>query len=87
MAQVHITEAELVRDIRAVLEEVRQGTEVVIEQGHRSVAILKPVSGRGRRIDEYIALAKALGMSVIPGSSAIITRERKGQCGKAALKR
>ncbi len=36
---VHMTEAKLARD--AVLEKVRQGVEVVIEQGKRPVAVLK----------------------------------------------
>jgi antitoxin (DNA-binding transcriptional repressor) of toxin-antitoxin stability system len=61
MAQVHITEAELARDLHAVLERVRQGVEVIVEQGDRSVAIIKPVQGPGRPIEECIAIAKARG--------------------------
>ena len=61
MAQVHITEAELVRNIQSVLEKVRQGAEVIIEQGNRSVAVIKAVEGPVRPIDECIALAKARG--------------------------
>lgn len=61
MAQVHMTEAEVTRDIAAVLEKVRQGTEVVIEQGYRTVAVISPVKGPGRPIDECIALAKEHG--------------------------
>jgi antitoxin (DNA-binding transcriptional repressor) of toxin-antitoxin stability system len=59
MAQVHMSEAEVVKDMQAVLEKVRQGTEVIVEQGDRPVAIIKPVKGPGRPIDECIALAKA----------------------------
>lgn len=59
MAQVHMSEAEVVKDIQAVLDKVRQGAEVVIEQGDRTVAIIKPVKSPGRPIDECIALAKA----------------------------
>jgi antitoxin (DNA-binding transcriptional repressor) of toxin-antitoxin stability system len=59
MAQVHMSEAEVVKDIQAVLEKVRQGAEVIVEQGDRTVAIIKPVQGPGRPIDECIALAKA----------------------------
>jgi antitoxin (DNA-binding transcriptional repressor) of toxin-antitoxin stability system len=59
MAQFHVSEAELVRDIQAVLEKVRQGDEVVVEQGYRTVAVIMPVKGPGRPIDECIAVAKA----------------------------
>ena len=41
MAVLHITEAELARDVHAVLEKVREGAEVVIEQDHRPVAVIK----------------------------------------------
>jgi hypothetical protein len=34
MARLHITEAELARDVHAVLDKVRQGAEIVIEQDH-----------------------------------------------------
>ena len=58
MATVRITEAELAHDVHAVLEKVRQGVEIVIEQDHRPVAIIKMPQGSGRTISECIALAK-----------------------------
>jgi antitoxin (DNA-binding transcriptional repressor) of toxin-antitoxin stability system len=61
MAQLHMTEAEVISDVAAVLEKVRQGTEVVIEEGYRTVAVISPVKGPGRPIDECIALAKERG--------------------------
>jgi len=63
MAQVHMTEAELARDLHAVLEKVRQGAEVIIEDGYRRVAVIKPIEGPGRSIDECIAIARARGSS------------------------
>jgi antitoxin (DNA-binding transcriptional repressor) of toxin-antitoxin stability system len=42
MAVLRVTEAELVRDIIAVLAKVRQGSEIVIEQGNRAVAVINP---------------------------------------------
>ena len=70
MAQVHMTEAELARDLHAVLERVRTGVEVVVEQNHRPVAVIKTPQGPGRSIDECIALAKAyeerLGHAPVP---------------------
>ena len=53
-----MTEAEVTKDIAAVLEKVRQGTEIVIEEGYRAVAVISPVKGPGRPIEECIALAK-----------------------------
>ncbi len=61
MAQVHMSEAEVARDFKAALERVRQGTEVVIEEDARPVAILRPVPRTGRLISECIARAKARG--------------------------
>ena len=56
-----MTEAEVTSNFAAVLEKVRQGIEVVVEQNDRTVAVIKPVKGPGRPIDECIALAKAHG--------------------------
>jgi antitoxin (DNA-binding transcriptional repressor) of toxin-antitoxin stability system len=70
MAQVHMSEAEVARDLHAVLEKVREGVEVIIEQDHRPVAVIKTPPGPGRPIDECIALAKAyeerLGYAPVP---------------------
>ena len=66
---VRMTEAELARDIHAVLAKVQEGVEVIAEQDHRPVALIKP-QGPGRKISECIALAKAyeekLGYAPIP---------------------
>jgi hypothetical protein len=40
--------------------EVRQGAEVVIEQDHQPVAVIKPPQGPGRMLSECIALAEQL---------------------------
>jgi antitoxin (DNA-binding transcriptional repressor) of toxin-antitoxin stability system len=61
MPQLHMTEAEVVKDIQAVLEKVSQGAEVVVERGYRTLAVIAPVKGPGRPIDECIALAEAHG--------------------------
>lgn len=59
MATVRITEAELARDIHAVLAKVQEGVEVIVEQDHRPVAVIRTPRGPGRKISECIALAKA----------------------------
>jgi antitoxin (DNA-binding transcriptional repressor) of toxin-antitoxin stability system len=61
MERVHMTEAQVAGDFAAVLERLKHGAEVVVEQDHRPVAVISPVKGPGRPIDECIALAKAHG--------------------------
>ena len=56
---VHMTEAELARDLHTVLEKVRQGVEVVIERDSRPVAVLKAPVVKGRMISEILADLKA----------------------------
>lgn len=60
-----MTEAELARDIYAVLARVREGDEVIVEQeDHRPVAVIKTPPGGGRLLSECIALAEARGSGV-----------------------
>lgn len=48
---VRITEAELASDIHAVLARVQEGDEVIVEQDHRAVAVIKmPTPGPGRKL-------------------------------------
>jgi antitoxin (DNA-binding transcriptional repressor) of toxin-antitoxin stability system len=61
MEQVRMTDAEVGNNFAAVLEKLKHGAEVVVEQDHRPVAVISPVKGPGRPIDECIALAKAHG--------------------------
>ncbi len=60
-----MTEAEVVRDFALVLEKLRQGAEVVVEQNHRPVAVIKPVKGPGRMLSQCLALAEAHGSTAI----------------------
>jgi antitoxin (DNA-binding transcriptional repressor) of toxin-antitoxin stability system len=67
---VRITEAELTRDIHAVLAKVQAGVEVIVEQGQRAVAVITTPQDPGRKISECIARAKAyeekLGHAPVP---------------------
>ena len=56
MAQLHVSEAELARDLHAVLEKVRQGVEVVVEQDQQPVAVLRASDPPRRRVSEVLAL-------------------------------
>jgi antitoxin (DNA-binding transcriptional repressor) of toxin-antitoxin stability system len=63
MEVLHVTEAELARDLHAVLEKVQKGAEVVIEQDSRPVAVIKAPPVKGRKISEVIAALEARGAS------------------------
>jgi antitoxin (DNA-binding transcriptional repressor) of toxin-antitoxin stability system len=62
---VHMTESELARDLHGVLERVRQGVEIVIEQDHRPVAVLKAPMIKGRKISEVISALEADGANAV----------------------
>ena len=66
MATIHMSEAEVARDLHAVLAKVQQGVEVVIEQDHRPVAVMCSPLPNGRLLSECIALADARGTTAIP---------------------
>ncbi|MFT4113711.1 hypothetical protein [Silvibacterium sp.] len=59
MATIHISAAEAARDFANLLEQVRAGAEVVIEDGPKTVAVLKAPALPRRSISESIALAEA----------------------------
>ena len=60
-----MSESELARDLHAVLAKAQQGVEVIIEQNHQPVAVLRAPLVKGRLISECIALAKARGSSAV----------------------
>lgn len=62
---LRVSEAEVVKDIAAVLEKVRQGSEIVIEENHRPIAVIKPSKPAGRPISEVIAELKARGSQAV----------------------
>ena len=62
---VRITEAELARDLHAVLAKVQAGLEVIVEQDHRPVAVIKPSSPAGRSISEVVSELKARGSNAV----------------------
>jgi len=61
MSQVHMTVAEVARDLHEVLAKVQNGVEVVVEQDHRPVAVIRSAIPAGRLLSECIALAEARG--------------------------
>jgi antitoxin (DNA-binding transcriptional repressor) of toxin-antitoxin stability system len=65
MMTVHVTEAELARDVHAVLAKVRLGVEVIIEQDSRPIAVLKAPHTKGRKLSEVIAALEASGANAV----------------------
>jgi len=63
---IHISEADAVTtDVATLLAHVRAGSEVVIENGARPVAVLRSADPRpGRLLSESIALAETHGSTV-----------------------
>lgn len=55
MAQFHMTEAELARDIVSVLDRVQAGAEIVIERDSKPVAVLRAAEPRRRKLSEILA--------------------------------
>jgi antitoxin (DNA-binding transcriptional repressor) of toxin-antitoxin stability system len=64
MGTVRITEAELARDLHAVLAKVQHGVEVIIEQDHRPVAVLRPPHRSGRPVSEILREAQRRNSTV-----------------------
>jgi antitoxin (DNA-binding transcriptional repressor) of toxin-antitoxin stability system len=55
MAVLHISEADLARDVHAVLDRVQSGEEVIVERNAQPVAILRAPEPRSRKLSEIAA--------------------------------
>ncbi|MGO9094588.1 MAG: hypothetical protein ACLQGV_05140 [Bryobacteraceae bacterium] len=64
MEPLHISEAEAIRDIAAILERVERGAEVVVEKDRRPAVVMRPAPRPGRLLSECIALAESRGSTV-----------------------
>ncbi len=62
---LRMTESEVARDLHTVLEKVRQGAEVVIEQDSRAIAVIKAPVVKGRKMSEVIAALEAAGANAV----------------------
>jgi antitoxin (DNA-binding transcriptional repressor) of toxin-antitoxin stability system len=62
---LHVSKTDVVRDIAAVLERVQRGGEVVVEQNHRPIAVIKPTKPAGRPISEVVAELRARGSNTV----------------------
>jgi antitoxin (DNA-binding transcriptional repressor) of toxin-antitoxin stability system len=59
MELLHISEGDLAKDVRSVLQRVETGAEVIIERGAQPVAVIRPAEPVRCRISECIALMPA----------------------------
>jgi prevent-host-death family protein len=55
MAVLHMTEAELVRNIASVMDRVQSGEEIIIERNAKPLAVLRAVEPRRRKLSEIMA--------------------------------
>ena len=78
-ATVHITDNEVSRNFAAVRENIRKGVEVVVEQDHRLVALIRSLTPEDRSLSDCIALAEARGSSV-PLDEGFNERCGRGHC-------
>jgi antitoxin (DNA-binding transcriptional repressor) of toxin-antitoxin stability system len=65
MSTVRITETELAADVHGVLEKVRNGAEVIVEENHRPVAVIKASRPAGRLISEVLAELEARASTAV----------------------
>ena len=56
---LHVSEADVARDLRELLERVQEGVEVVIERDAQPLAVIRAAAPLRRGISECIALAEA----------------------------
>jgi antitoxin (DNA-binding transcriptional repressor) of toxin-antitoxin stability system len=56
---MHVSEADAVRDLAAILKRVQAGAEVVIERDSQPLAVIRAAAPVRRTISQSIALAEA----------------------------
>jgi len=56
---MRVSEADVVRDVAAILNHVQGGGEIVVERDAQPVAVIRPAAPARRTLAECIALAKA----------------------------
>ena len=70
MEPLHISEGELAKDVRSILQRVEAGTEVIIERDAHPVAVIRPAELVRRKISECIALMPADSAATIDSDFA-----------------
>ena len=65
MEPLHISEGDLAKDVRTILQRVETGGEVIIERDARPVAVIRAAEPVRRTISECIALMPANSTATI----------------------
>jgi antitoxin (DNA-binding transcriptional repressor) of toxin-antitoxin stability system len=70
MAVLHISESELARNTRSVLDQLEAGVEIVIERNAKPVAVLRATEPRRRKLSEIIASLPENSMATVDNDFA-----------------
>ena len=70
MEPLHISEGDLAKDIRSILQRVETGAEVIVERDAQPVAVIRPAEPVRRKISECIALLPADSTATIDSDFA-----------------
>lgn len=70
MEPLRISEADVVRDLAAILQRVQAGAEVVIERDEQPLAVIRAAAPPRRTISECIALMPAESTATIDSDFA-----------------
>jgi prevent-host-death family protein len=66
---IDMSESEATRDFASLLARVREGAEVVIKNGARPVAVVRPAEPLVRLLSESLRLARERGSAATPDES------------------
>ena len=70
MEPLHISEGDLARHIRSILQRVETGAEVIVERKAQPVAVIRPAEPVRRKISECIARMPADSTATIDADFA-----------------
>jgi prevent-host-death family protein len=70
MEPLHISEADLARNVGAILQRVQTGGEVIVERNAQPVAVIRPAEPARRKISECIAMLPADSTATIDADFA-----------------
>lgn len=70
MKPLHISEADLARDVSSILRKVETGGEVIVERDAQPVAVIRQADPVRRRISECLALMPAGSTATIDSDFA-----------------
>jgi prevent-host-death family protein len=80
---IHVSATEAAENFDRVLDRVREGSEVVIEQDAKPVAVVHPAEPHTRRLSESLRLAREHASTVTPDEEfsrdleAVVNRHRE----------